>query len=547
MSAITPEKYSVETKKLSLQWAPFLGNFSRRTLDILASGFGLLFLSPVFLLVAIIIRRDSPGPIFYRGSRAGKYGREFGIFKFRTMYEDPASYEGPCVTSSDDGRITAFGRWLRDTKVNELPQLWNVLLGEMSLVGPRPEDFKIASEWPEEIRNEILSVRPGVTSPASIIFREEEKLLSSNNLMEDYLKKILPSKLRLDILYVRRRSLLNDLDVIFLTFIALLPLLRKKSIPENVLFYGPLNQFLSRFLNWFMIDWIVSSVAVIFSGIVWRLSAPLNVGVGYSLLLAFLIACVFSISNLVMQINRTSWHTARAEAAMDLGFSAFLALLVLLVVDHFAWNSVHLPSGMLVLVGILSFFGFVSVRYRERILTGIASRWFSLRGHTQVMGERVVIVGAGEMGALASWFLKHGEFSNAFSVVGFVDDDPRKPGMRVDGSPVVGMTSDLPSLIVKQDIGLVIFAISNIDSEQRRRILSICHRASVNLVMFPNVMGLIRSSLSPNTDLPAEWIERVSVAQMVDELHEIFEDGDLDRVHDRLHELQNQYTSQGFD
>ena len=194
VSAITPAKYSVETKKLSLQWAPFLENFSRRTLDILASGFGLLFLSPFFLLVAIILRRDSPGPIFYRGSRAGKNGSEFGIYKFRTMYEHPASYEGPCVTSSDDGRITPFGRWLRDTKINELPQLWNVLVGEMSLVGPRPEDFKIASEWPEDIRNEILSVRPGVTSPASIIFREEEKLLSSNNLMEDYLKKILPSK-----------------------------------------------------------------------------------------------------------------------------------------------------------------------------------------------------------------------------------------------------------------------------------------------------------------------------------------------------------------
>jgi lipopolysaccharide/colanic/teichoic acid biosynthesis glycosyltransferase len=410
MSAITPAKYSTQTKRLTLRWSDTLENFSRRVLDILASIFGLLFLAPAFLLVAIIIRRDSPGSIFYRRSRAGKNGREFGILKFRTMYERPASYKGPSVTSSDDDRVTPFGRWLRDTKLNELPQLWNVLVGDMSLVGPRPEDFKIASQWPDEIRKEILSVRPGVTSPASIIFREEEKLLSTSNLMEDYLKKILPSKLRLDVLYVRRRNLLNDLDVIFLTFIALLPRLRKKSIPENILFYGPLNQFLFRFLNWFIIDWIVSSIAVIFSGIVWRLSEPLNVGVGSSLVLAFLIALVFSFSNVVLQMNRISWRSARAEAALDLGFSTGLALLALLVIDHFAWSSIHLPFGMLILMGLLSFFGFIATRYRERILTGIASRWFNIRGQAQAIGERVLIIGAGEMGALVSWFLKHVNF-----------------------------------------------------------------------------------------------------------------------------------------
>jgi len=247
-------KPSRNTRAHVSQWGNLLDNVMRRIFDILASFFGLFFLSPFFLLIAILIKRDSAGPVFYRGARVGKNGREFGILKFRTMYEHPASYAGPCLTNSTDGRVTPFGRWLRDTKMNELPQLWNVLMGDMSLVGPRPEDPTIATQWPEEIRQEILSVRPGMTSPASVIYREEEGMLSSSNLMEDYLKKVLPSKLRLDMLYLRRRNLLNDLDVIFLTFIALLPQLRRKSIPENALYYGPLNQFFSRFLNWFIID-----------------------------------------------------------------------------------------------------------------------------------------------------------------------------------------------------------------------------------------------------------------------------------------------------
>ncbi|HNZ14278.1 MAG TPA: sugar transferase, partial [Anaerolineaceae bacterium] len=128
------------THKLAFRLDAFL----RRTLDILAALGGLLFLAPFFAVIAIVIRRDSPGPVFYRGPRVGLHGKEFGILKFRTMYECPESYAGSAVTTSGDSRITPLGRWLRDSKINELPQLWNVLVGEMSLVGPRPEDPKLA-------------------------------------------------------------------------------------------------------------------------------------------------------------------------------------------------------------------------------------------------------------------------------------------------------------------------------------------------------------------------------------------------------------------
>ena len=215
---------------VSIQTAALLGFFNsaiKRGFDVLASALGLLVLSPFFLTIAFMIKRESPGPILYRGPRAGKNGRSFGILKFRTMYERPESYHGARITARDDNRITPLGRWLRATKINELPQLWNVLTGEMSLVGPRPEDPQIAATWPANVRQEILSVLPGITSPASVLYHDEEGLLSASDVMGTYLRNILPDKLRLDRLYVRSHSFLADLDPLFWTLAILIPNMSK--------------------------------------------------------------------------------------------------------------------------------------------------------------------------------------------------------------------------------------------------------------------------------------------------------------------------------
>ena len=202
---------------------PFLRDGIKRGFDILIALVGLGLLWPVFLVLGVAIKRDSQGPVFYRGKRSGKGGKVFNILKFRTMYEQPESYTGPGVTAEDDPRVTRLGGWLRASKMNELPQLWNVLKGEMSLVGPRPEDVEITEAWPEDIAREVLSVRPGITSPASVLYRDEEALLYSSRLMDAYLGGIAPSKLRLDQLYVRYRSPLLDLDILLWTFLVLLP------------------------------------------------------------------------------------------------------------------------------------------------------------------------------------------------------------------------------------------------------------------------------------------------------------------------------------
>ncbi|MDX1437789.1 MAG: sugar transferase, partial [Anaerolineales bacterium] len=272
MPATVPERRRARKFPFSLLDAAL-----RRAMDLAVSLVGLVLLSPLMALIAVRIRRMSPGPVLYRGLRAGRGGKNFKMLKFRTMFETPQSYQGLRVTAKGDPRITPFGGWLRSTKLNELPQLWNVLRGEMSLVGPRPEDPFLVKKWPQGVRQEILSVRPGITSPASVVYRDEENLLQSADVMNTYLIDILPSKLRLDLLYVRNRTLLSDVDVIFLTLVALLPRLGALAIPENLLFWGPLSRFTNRFFNWFILDFIIASLAIGISGIIWRFSAPLDV------------------------------------------------------------------------------------------------------------------------------------------------------------------------------------------------------------------------------------------------------------------------------
>jgi lipopolysaccharide/colanic/teichoic acid biosynthesis glycosyltransferase len=193
---------------------------AKRALDLLVSGLGLLLLSPLLLVLAVWIKLDSPGPVLYRGQRVGKDGRPFHMFKFRTMVEG-AERRGPAVTYRDDPRITRAGRFLRRTKLDELPQLLNVLKGEMSLVGPRPEDPSYAAFYTPEQR-QVLSVKPGITGPTQLEYRDEAFMLDGEAVDEDYVTRILPEKLNLDLEYVRTRSLMLDLKILWRTATTLL-------------------------------------------------------------------------------------------------------------------------------------------------------------------------------------------------------------------------------------------------------------------------------------------------------------------------------------
>jgi lipopolysaccharide/colanic/teichoic acid biosynthesis glycosyltransferase len=189
----------------------------KRAFDFLLSSLGLLFLSPLFLLLAAAIRLDSPGPVFFRQKRAGKEGIPFRIFKFRSMVSD-APEKGPLITAAGDPRVTRVGRFLRRTKLDELPQLLNVWRGEMSLVGPRPEVPEYIALYDERQRK-VLSVRPGITDPASILYADEEGILAAaTNPQRLYEETILPRKLELNLRYIENMSLTIDISLILKTF-----------------------------------------------------------------------------------------------------------------------------------------------------------------------------------------------------------------------------------------------------------------------------------------------------------------------------------------
>jgi lipopolysaccharide/colanic/teichoic acid biosynthesis glycosyltransferase len=191
----------------------------QRTIDLTAAIFGLIVLSPLFLVVAAMIKLTSPGPVFHRAERVGKDGVLFTLFKFRSMRADAAA-AGPGITRSGDNRITPVGRWLRRSKMDELPQLLNVFRGEMSLVGPRPEDPRYVALYSPEQRR-ILSVRPGITSAASVQYRHEESMLTGADLEKQYVNEVMPAKLQIDLDYLSRRTTTSDLGILWQTFLAL--------------------------------------------------------------------------------------------------------------------------------------------------------------------------------------------------------------------------------------------------------------------------------------------------------------------------------------
>lgn len=192
----------------------------KRIFDVTASGLGLILLSPLFLIMAIWIKADSPGPVFYRQTRVGRGNRDFRLFKFRSM-KVGADKKGLITVGGRDPRVTRSGYYIRKYKLDELPQLINVFKGDMSLVGPRPEVRKYVDLYtPEQLH--VLDVRPGITDLASIRYRNENELLEQAGDPEQYYREVvMQDKLRINSEYMADRSFFKDIKIIFLTFRAI--------------------------------------------------------------------------------------------------------------------------------------------------------------------------------------------------------------------------------------------------------------------------------------------------------------------------------------
>ena len=188
--------------------------FARRAVDIAAAALGLAVLAPLFGLIAAAIWAADGPPVFFRQQRLGRNWRPFPLYKFRSMRRAAAGKTGPQVTAAGDPRITPLGRWLRRSKLDELPQLWNVLRGKMSLIGPRPEVARYAHAYRREF-DVLLAVRPGLIDPATLCFAREEQMLPPGPECEHvYLDEILPRKITLSLAYLKRRTWRSDLRLL---------------------------------------------------------------------------------------------------------------------------------------------------------------------------------------------------------------------------------------------------------------------------------------------------------------------------------------------
>jgi lipopolysaccharide/colanic/teichoic acid biosynthesis glycosyltransferase len=205
-------------EQVAARWRLSLGGFAMRALDLGVALLLLVLLTPVFVLVPLAVSLESRGGVFFRCRRIGLNGREFGVLKFRKMHEHAT---GEPLTSSNDGRLTRVGSILVRTKLDELPQLWNVLKGEMSLVGPRPEDPSFVALHPESFR-QILTVRPGITGLSQLAFVNESQLLERDDAYAFYVERLMLEKIQIDCLYAERRSLLLNLRILLWTAPAVL-------------------------------------------------------------------------------------------------------------------------------------------------------------------------------------------------------------------------------------------------------------------------------------------------------------------------------------
>ena len=384
-------------------------HFFKRLFDVIMAGFGLLVLLPAGLLIALLVKCSDGGPIFYTQVRIGQFGRSFRIRKFRSMVLN-AEKLGLPVTKEEDPRITRIGRWLRKTKLDELPQLWNVLIGEMSFVGPRPEVPRYVNSYTPEQRD-ILRHKPGITDMATLLFRNEEALLRGSQDVEAfYVQHCLPRKIALNQQYAERASLTQDIWIIVQTLCPYwlgvltvygLALTLSLWFTYQLRFDFALTRSnyleLGRFLPWMVLPQMFL--------LVWR--GQIRGLMSY-----------FSIREM-------------RQTASALGIASVFQL----VMGFFSRDRLVPTPSLIVIHFMVSFLSLCAFRMFFRF-----ARERSCRSHTpeQITISRVAIVGTGELATNLALDLTRNSDSGR-RVVAFFDDDPHSWHKRPHDIPVIGM------------------------------------------------------------------------------------------------------------
>jgi lipopolysaccharide/colanic/teichoic acid biosynthesis glycosyltransferase len=460
----------------------------KRAIDLLGAALGLLLLAPLMLAIALAIKLDSPGPVFFRQERVGRHGRTFRLFKFRTMTAvQPTG--GLQITVGADPRITRVGAVLRRWKLDEIPQLIDVLRGTMSLVGPRPEVPRYVAQYPEEKRRRLLSVRPGVTDFASLRYRNESELLAAAADPErEYVDVILPEKLRVAANYVEHASWRSDLRLLGLTL---------KEVFGPALPTGPVSRLMNHARFWQRIDHLLSTpwrqrtlLAVAFDALLvlgcWHATYLFRLGferwqpgrAWYDDVVSVGVAAVYLLALQLFGARGSMWRYFGFDDFRRLAWACVVAGLVSATAIQLAQLS-KVSRAVLVLHPLFTLLALLLVRMAVR---GLWEHAHSVATGDDGQRRYVIVLGANIVARrlIAGLHLRHG-----WHVLMLLDDDPSLQGMRIAGVPVAGPLERLRDPALTLGATHVVLALGGVPAAQRARALELARESGLTVLRVP--------------------------------------------------------------
>ncbi len=452
----------------------------KRLMDIAASGLGLLLLWPLFLVVAVLVKLEDGGRVIFRQLRVGRGCKSFYILKFRTMQMDAPS-KGLPITVRNDGRITAIGALLRGSKIDELPQLWNVFVGEMSLVGPRPEVPRYVDLFRAEF-TEILAVRPGITDLASIKFRNESSLLSEAEDPEAvYVQRILPEKLRLSRQYVRNASVSYDLQLVFTTLACLF--YPARAVERIVDILSPYRYWLGMLMQ-------AAAVSVAYL-VAYEIRFDGRVPADEAALALRMLPVVLLVRMLwlnAFQLFHGVWRYSGVRDLRNIVLGVTLGTFTWWAAAHFAFGATGFSRGVLAVEWLLSITFLAGLRVGRRLHR-------ELRPDASP-NRRVLLVGDEDpMARVARDLLDRP--AHDCHIVGMLNGDIRRKGARIHGIRVLGTKSDLVDVIRQTDPDEVLFAMPSASPEAREALLQQCRTMGKNARLAPDMSEVLLKRESP--------------------------------------------------
>ncbi len=432
----------------------------KRLLDVFISFSGLVLFAPLLAALAVLVRLSSRGPVLFRQERIGRGFEPFFIYKLRTMRQGSEKL-GLGVTFNGDMRITRAGKFLRKYKLDELPQLFNVLKGDMSLVGPRPELRKYVEMFKEDFRT-LLAVRPGITDPASVRYLEEEAMPLTANSEDIYINRILPEKIRLSKDYIREGSVMKDIMIIFRTVFKSWAKRDKTAKETSATGKGPggkektktadsapavpysliRNIIIEHRQFMFAVILVVQTTLANYLAFVLRFEAvlpPLNLRQFLAYLPLLLAVRLFF--HVYAGLYKNLWRYADIRDLVDIVWTSAAGDAIFAMTVIFLFGAAGYPRA----VYVLDFLLFVALSGGTRLLIRIFNEYIK----TQPSLKKVLIVGAGDAGELAVREMKSKKDPHGYDPVGFIDDNRHMKGLSIHGVPILGPKYALPEMIRK--------------------------------------------------------------------------------------------------